>query len=656
MCGICGIWPGARAEKAQKMVSAMRHRGPDDYGIYSDDQASLGMSRLAILDITPAGHQPMTSRNENIWIVYNGETYNFPELRTALEKDGHSFKSNSDTEVVLQLYEKYGDDFLTRMRGMFALAIYDKRGGPGHEKLLIARDHLGIKPLLYSGDAHHFVFASELKALLASGLVERKIDIEALQALLAFGSVPQPSTILAGVKMLMPGHRLIIKSGRLTIERFWNLETNRFPELYRLGYDDQVRYMRTTLEKAIGAHMVSDVPVGAFLSGGIDSTILVALMARASHHKVRTFSVGFGQEGHGIDESDDAALAAAFIGTKHERVLINGQNVRDQLLELAAGLDQPSVDGLNSYFVSAAAARKVKVAISGTGGDELFAGYPWFAAMADMARRMRRLNGQTIAKQCLSKITASRYLDKIPGYHAARVISRIRASGDLLSFFARQYQIFGSYRAQNILVPDIARNIVPISERQYISRSDELGDADIISRVSAICLRGYTQNQLLRDIDAVSMKHSIEVRVPFIDTLVTDIALSLPGTTKLFMGSKPGIDNTCRHTGAKRILIDSVRDLLPPDLDQRPKRGFTMPYDAWMRGPLQDVMEDTLNSKCVASRGLFKVRAVEGVRQQFYRGKTNWSLPWLLMMIELWFRQVIDPTSSYQNSSGATIV
>jgi asparagine synthase (glutamine-hydrolysing) len=292
---------------------------------------------------------------------------------------------------------------------------------------------------------------------------------------------------------------------------------------------------------------------------------------------VRTFSVGFGLEGSGIDESDDAAQAAAFIGTKHERVLVNGQDVRDQLLDIAAGLDQPSVDGLNSYFVSAAAARKVKVAISGTGGDELFAGYPWFTAMADMSERMTHKAGQSVVRRYLSRMASYHGFDKIPGYHAARIVSRIRALGDFLVFYARQYQIFGSYRAQHLLIPEIARGIVPMGERQHAAMSDELAEADIISRVSALCLRGYTQDQLLRDIDAVSMKHSLEVRVPFIDTHVTDIALSLPADTKLSMKMNHHNDSACRHTGAKRILIDAVRDLLPPDLDSRPKRGFQCP-------------------------------------------------------------------------------
>lgn len=631
------------------MTSAMHHRGPDDHGIYSDERITLGMSRLAILDTTSTGHQPMASANDGIWIVYNGETYNFAEEKSLLEKSGFSFISDSDTEVVLRLYEKYGDDFLKRMRGMFALAIYDKRRGPGRERLLIARDHLGIKPLLFAGDAGNFIFASELKALLASNLVSPEIDIEALHGLLAYGSVLQPSTILAGVRMLLPGHRLIIDSGILTIERFWTLGTNRLPEVSLLGYKEQVKLLREYLEDAVRAHMVSDVPVGAFLSGGIDSTILVALMSQISSRKVKTFSVGFGNEGEEIDETDDAARAANFLGTEHYRVLVTGREVRDKILNIAGALDQPSVDGVNSYFVAAAAAGKVKVAISGTGGDELFAGYPWFSAIAQASQALKHRDPWSLVKRLVSRVAAVDSLDGIPGEFGAGALSRIRAFADLLEYYARQYQIFGPYRAKQLLVPELSEKIIGIPRaHDRIAASDELPEASPICRVSALCLRGYTQNQLLRDIDAVSMRHSLEVRVPFIDKILTDLALALPDETKLSTDFDRNISTAYCYTGAKRILIDSVRDLLPSDLDLRPKRGFAMPFNAWLRGPLQDVIEDTLSPRSVATRGLFRIDVVKKIRRRFNRGQISWALPWLLMIIELWFRQIIDPVRSDQ--------
>ncbi len=297
MCGICGIWGEAASESLEAMVQAMNHRGPDDHGTYRDDLVALGMTRLAIIDLSAAALQPMSNPQGSIWIVYNGEVYNFLEERRLLEGKGYSFSSSSDTEVVLRMYEYYGDDFLLRLRGMFALAIYDKRRGHKRARLLLARDHLGIKPLLYAILGDKLVFASELKAILASGLVPGEIDPVALRLLLTFGSVYQPRTMIREVKMLPPAHRLIIEKGRHHLERYWSLGLNRRPELKTLPYDQAVVELSRVVEDSVRQHLVSDVPVGAFLSGGVDSSLLVAMMARSAGGRVKTFSVGFEAEG-----------------------------------------------------------------------------------------------------------------------------------------------------------------------------------------------------------------------------------------------------------------------------------------------------------------------------------------------------------------------
>ncbi|MFM8331713.1 MAG: asparagine synthase (glutamine-hydrolyzing), partial [Candidatus Methylumidiphilus sp.] len=347
MCGIAGIVGNSPIENIKGMVVAMSHRGPDDSGIHWMAGMALGMARLAVLDVTSAGHQPMTNHNGLIWMIYNGETYNFHSERTILEGKGHQFKSHSDTEVVLHMYEEYGDDFLLRMRGMFALAIYDQRKGQGQERLLLARDQLGIKPLLYCQTAKHFLFASEIKALLASGLVERQVDTEALRLLLTFGSVNQPYSMINGVKMLLPGHRLILEKGAARIEKYWRLDVGRRAELSRLPYKDLVSLVRESLEESVRLQMVSDVQLGAFLSGGVDSSLLVALMARNSSSRIKTFSVGVEAEGSSMDESGDAERTAQFIGTDHARVVVTGREVFDRINHIAAALDQPSVDGVN---------------------------------------------------------------------------------------------------------------------------------------------------------------------------------------------------------------------------------------------------------------------------------------------------------------------
>ncbi len=302
MCGICGVWGHPDPIKTDRMVSAMNHRGPDDSGVYSDLNVSLGMTRLAVIDLNPTGHQPMSNPEQTLWIIFNGEIYNYQEERLHLEKLGYKFFSTSDTEVLLRLYEQYGDDFLLRLRGMFALAIYDKRGGHGKERLLLARDHLGIKPLLYTENGNQFIFASEIKALLASGMVKREVDPNALRLLLTFGSIYQPKTILSDVKMLLPGHRLILEYGKIRDEQYWSLGAGRRPDVGSLPYVEQVEAMREALCESIRLQMVSDVPLGAFLSGGVDSSIAVAMMRVFVSHRIKTFSVGFEHEGQYIDE------------------------------------------------------------------------------------------------------------------------------------------------------------------------------------------------------------------------------------------------------------------------------------------------------------------------------------------------------------------
>ncbi len=598
------------------------------------------MARLAVIDLNPTGHQPMSNPEQTIWIVYNGEVYNFQEQRQHLEKMGYRFVSTSDTEVLLRLYEQYGDDFLLRLRGMFALAIYDKRKGPGKERLLLARDQLGIKPLLYAERGDTLVFASELKALLASRSISREIEPVALRLLLTFGSVYQPYTMLKDVKSLLPAHRMILEGGQKRIERYWSLRTDRCSELANAPYEEHVRAVKEAVSESVRLQMVSDVPLGAFLSGGVDSSILVALMAGQVGDRVKTFSVGFDSEGAAFDESSDAARTAKFLGTDHSHVLVTGKDVRERIFRIASALDQPTVDGVNSYFISWAARQAVTVAISGTGGDEMFAGYPWFQSMDADSSQSR--NWQT-------KLTAQwarwHVFDRLLTGPRGAELYRARTQDGFLSRYSMQYHIFSSLGAARLLnrglrVPAGAGR----AEEFDLQSIDELASAGVIERVSALCLRGYTGNQLLRDIDAASMAHSLEVRVPYLDPVIADLALSLPSKSKSGDGdrSNPALVNTYRYSGAKRILIDAGRSLLPPDFDVQPKRGFTMPFDAWLNGPLSDVLSDTLSETSVRRRGWLDLNEVKSIHSEYRAGHISWIKPWLLMMTELWAREVLD--------------
>lgn len=656
MCGICGILGTAPRQGIEGMISAMHHRGPDDAGVFRADGMTLGMARLAIIDTTPGGHQPMSTPDGSIHIVYNGETYNFQSERENLRKKGFEFTSTSDTEVVLRMYEHYGDDFLCRLRGMFAMALYDRRNGHGKDRLVLARDQIGIKPLLYARTGSGLLFASEIKSLLASGLVERRVDPEALRLLLTHGSVPQPLTILAGVRMLLPGHRMIVEGGVERIERYWRLETGKRKDLGDRTYEGLARQVRSALEEAVRLQMVSDVPLGGFLSGGVDSSLLVALMARNSRHKVKTFSVGFGAEGAGLDESGDAERVARFIGTDHRRVHVTGYDVRDRIAHIASSLDQPSVDGVNSYFVSMAARQGVTVAISGTGGDELFAGYPWFLEMTAASESDRLRPREASLKGALGAWCQRSQLDPWMDGPAGIVIERGRSLAGFVSRYSRCYQIFGTRGAAKILSAEM-RTVARCGREPALDiLGDELPGAGPVERVTALCLRGYTQNQLLRDIDAVSMAHSLEVRVPFLDPAMVELALSLPSDVKLKEPTRrnPSGAGTYRETGAKRILIDAGKGLLPEGMDLQEKRGFGMPFGSWLNGPLRDVLEDALSPASVRARGYFDVETVQSVKDSVLEGG-DWAKPWLLLMTELWCREVLDRPAGLSGSGSGSV-
>jgi asparagine synthase (glutamine-hydrolysing) len=639
MCGICGIWGENSPERISSMLDQIRHRGPDDHGAYCNDAVSMGMARLAIIDLSPAGHQPMANPDQTIWIVFNGEIYNFQEERRLLEQKGYTFQSHSDTEVLLRMYEHYGDDFLLRLRGMFALAVYDRRD---RDRLLIARDQMGIKPLLYARNGSRLIFASEIKALLATGLVSREIDPIALQQLLATGSVYQPRTMLQAVQMLPPAHRIILENGQERIERYWSLGVNRQQHLRSLSYTEWVEALDEALQETVRLQMVSDVPLGAFLSGGIDSSVLVAMMAQHAGKRLNTFSVGFEAEGIRMDESADAARTAEYLGTNHYAVLVNGEMVSDHIRNIARGLDQPSIDGVNSYFVSMAAREKVTVAISGTGGDEIFAGYPWFITMNQFQPDPLKI----MARDMLATLVRPAIFDPLLDTRYARYLIKAREVPDFLTRFSQLYRVFGIGGAKQVLAPAIRKAVQHVrSATEDLMEIDELSTGTTIERMSALCLRGYMNNQLLRDIDAVSMIHSLEVRVPYLDTMIVDLALSMPDSAKIMAGQavdKPAHQLSYRESGAKRVLIDVGISRLPAGMDTQIKRGFTMPFDAWLQTSLKGVMMDTLSENRIEQRGLFQPQAVTHIKQQFLDGKIAWVQPWLLMMIELWFQEVLE--------------
>jgi asparagine synthase (glutamine-hydrolysing) len=650
MCGICGIWGVSNRQAVSAMVDCMHHRGPDDEGIYCGPNTALGMTRLSILDLSSNAKQPMSNAAGTQWIVYNGEIYNYRQERTILESKGYRFRSRSDTEVVLCMYEHYGDDFLHRLRGIFALAVYDQREGPGRERLVLARDHFGVKPLLFTRSKGRVIFASEMKAVISSGLVKAEIDPVSLRMLLTYGSVPSPRTILKDVWMLPPAHKAVVDATGERLEKYWNLGTNRHPEVRMMPYSDQVRLVTEILDKTIQLQTVSDVPLGAFLSGGIDSSLLVAMMAQHAGRRIKTFSLGFEEESEN-DESYEAGRTATFLGTDHVRYVITGPEVRDRIRHIAWSLDQPSFDGTNSYFVSLVAAKEVTVALSGTGGDEVFAGYPWFL---NACSENRPSSGNGLAWNPASHcagLVHQPILDRLVSGRVGELITRARTEASIRARYCHHYRLFGTIQAARLLSTEIAGTAqIGRSPHHDLADLDEIPNGSPIERFSGFIIRGFTVNQLLRDIDVMSMSHSLEVRVPYLDTLVTDYALSLPDEAKVrpFNGERPQHTGAYRDTGLKRILVDIAKQMLPTDMDMRPKRGFNLSQELWLKGPLKEVLMDSLSDESIENRGLFDRGQVRAVENNFLNGsKQNWALPWALMMIELWAREVLDvPASS----------
>ena len=624
MCGIAGFLDGpqdpeSRTTAIQAMIAALRRRGPDERGFQLGRRTTLGHARLTILDLSSAGRQPMRNDDGSVWIAYNGEVYNYLEERRRLEAAGYAFRSTTDTEVLLAAYELDGPDFVRRLRGIFAFAIVDEREGPGRERLLLARDPLGVKPLLYARLRNGgLAFASELKSLLASGLLPRALDRESLRALLAFGSVPQPRTLVEGVSCLPAGHILSFGPEGERLRRFAHFEIDLHRDLSGLPYSQIVDRVDAALSESVAAQMVADVPVGAFLSGGVDSSLIVAMMQTLTSKPVRTFSVGFAggaSEDARLDEANAAEATAQLLGTDHARVDVRGEDLNDSLDDFIEALDQPSMDGVNSYFVSKAVGGDVKVALSGTGGDELFAGYPWFAQMRHASRPTAR----------------TRLRDLIRG-------SAPSGRRSFLEAYANLHRCFGDEGAASLM----PRDRIERTMAGYLREADELPNAEALDRISVLCLNSYCRNQLLRDIDACSMHHGLEVRVPLLDQRLVELALSLPADSKLAPGATHDLGDSYDRAGVKRVLVDVARRRLPAEFfATRGKQGFNMPMAAWLKGPLAGRLRDATSSAQLGARGWLDAGAVEDVVTDFSVGRRPWTQAWILLLVELWADRVL---------------
>jgi len=620
MCGINGIFNLQHIENPKKYIVQMNqksvHRGPDFSDIYVDKGIALGHNRLAIIDLNDEANQPFISVDQKYVIVFNGEIYNFKEVK---EKLNYNFRTHSDTEVVLAAYLKWGINCLHQFNGMFAFAIWDTE----KQELFIARDREGIKPLYYFDNNRNFIFSSELRSLLENPLVDRKLDVDGLVDYLRYNTVHAPRTIIEGVRMLLPGHYIKLSADEYTIKQYWdeNLSINRMSE--NQTYDEVKREVKKRFFEAVERRLVADVPVGAFLSGGIDSSAVVAAMSTVSDASIKTFNVSFAEEE--FSEAKYARIIAEKYKTDHTEIKLTPEDFLKDLPEALKAMDHPSGDGPNSYVVSKATKNAgVTVALSGLGGDELFAGYDIFKRAVDLLGKkwmysfpagIRKVLGKTlktvkpsVSSDKIAAVLNQKYLE-LPYYYP---INRQLFEDDFIEKITR-----------NINVGENAVKMIGVNNIDV----EEFGfGSPFLSRVSFMEMNTYMQNVLLRDTDQMSMAHALEVRVPFLDHKLIEYVYGIPDQFKY-------------PETPKKLLVDSLGDLLPDSIVNRPKMGFVLPWENWMKNELKEFCETSLHQ--LDQTGLFEKGALEAMWDKFQSGNKQftWSRLWPLVVLGNWMKE-----------------
>ena len=616
MCGICGMAVAGRGavadlEAVKRMNGRLVHRGPDSEGVFHEGGVALAMRRLSIIDLEH-GDQPISNEDGTVTVVQNGEIYNYRELRGELERRGHRFATASDTEVLVHLYEEHGDRFVERLRGMFAIALWDAR----EQRLLLARDRFGIKPLYYREVGGTLSFASELKAMLEQPGFSRRIDPQAVAAYLAFNSIPAPLTIFAEARKLPVGHLAVWHEGKLTLARYARPEPVPAAETRRRPAGELADELRETLRGSIRAHLVADVPVGVLLSGGVDSAGIAALAAGEQSEPVKTFSVGF--EEASFDELDRARLVAERYRTEHHEIVLRPDAV-ELFPKLVEAFDEPFGDSsaLPTYLVSELAAGEVKVALSGEGGDELFGGY--YTYVADLlAPRVGRL--AALAAPLIERLPSSD--GKVSFDYKAKRFARGAGLPPLERHHAWK-EIF-SRQLQASLLGGRDPGWDPVD--LYRERYAETAGAEALARLQDVDLGIYLVDDLLVKTDRSSMAHSLELRVPFLDNEVATMALGLATPLKV------------RGLAKKRLLRQALAPLLPKQILRGPKQGFSIPVAAWLRGPLQSFAREVLSAESLTRQGWLDPATVTALLDRHCAGEEDLSRQlWGLIAFTLWF-------------------
>ena len=646
MCGICGIvdfsGDSVQEDILRKMCQMMIHRGPDDEGVYINHQlqatshqskpsVGLGHRRLSIIDLSVSGHQPMCNEDGTIWIVLNGEIYNYIELVKDLKEKGHKFKSNTDTEAIIHLYEEYGEECVKKLRGMFAFTIWDEK----EEVLMLARDRPGKKPLLYYYKNGIFCFSSEFSSLLASGLIDKEIDPKAINYYLTFGYIPAPMTIYKNVYKLPPAHILIFKNGQVNIKRYWNLD---YTKKIEISEEEAASEVLRLLKEAVKIRLQSDVPLGAFLSGGIDSSTIVALMSQLTGERVKTFSIGFDDKDY--SELKYANKVADTFNTEHHEFVVK-PNVIEILPILIDHYGEPYADSsaIPTYYVSRQTKQHVTVALNGDGGDEVFAGYERYQAvlLSEMYQKI-----PAILRNPLFQTIGNLIPDSFGQKDRLKRIKRF-IEGAHLPLSKRYLQWIGMFTEKvrdDMYTDEFLREVPDSDPLSIISKTlNSSNGLSLLDRLLLTDTMTYLPDDLLVKVDITSMANSLECRSPFLDHYLMEFAASLPAEYKL------------RRFIKKYILKKAVENIIPKDNIYRRKMGFAVPVGRWFRGELKGFLQDNLLSQDSLKRGYFKPDKIKDIVYQHTSGQKDWSFQlWSLLMLELWHQRFQDTTHLLHHS------
>jgi asparagine synthase (glutamine-hydrolysing) len=622
MCGIVGFINHARRQPAEQIVAknmaaAILHRGPDEEGFYFKENVALGMRRLSIIDLA-GGQQPISNEDGTVTVVFNGEIYNYRELRDRLLAAGHQFKTLSDTEVLVHLYEEYGVELVDHLNGMFGFALWDEK----RRRLVIARDRLGEKPLYFTETPEVFVFASELKALVSHPAVGRRLNLLALRKYLQYEFVPSPHSMLEGARKLRPAHRLIFENGVWREERYWKLNYD-VPQV-KISDEEAAGEFHRRLRQAVHLRLVADVPLGVLLSGGIDSSSIAAMACEAAAGRVKTFSIAF--EERSFDESSYARRVADHLGTEHYEKRFTEREMLDIVPEIPRLLDEPLGDGslIPTFLVSKFTRQHVTVALGGDGGDELLAGYPTYAAhrMANYYRALPAFLRKGLIEPLIERLPVS--TDNLSfDFRAKRFVQ-----GAALPAGSRHTIWMGSYtpdQQRMLLLPDIARLHSDEEIFDEVRKYDHRNGMDVVEQMMTLDATHYMSECVLFKVDRASMAASLETRAPFLDHTLIEFLMQLPVDLKL------------RGFTGKFLLKRAMRDVLPAEVIRRPKKGFGMPVAKWVKGELRTLVRDTFAPERIRRHGLFNAAYIQKLLDEHERGHADHrKLIWTLLMFELW--------------------